>query len=167
MYANAGGFVGGVFRGTPSSRHDSGLLEVGRLAGRSDARFHVVAAWPEDGVIVSAGCLNGARHNSPGCNPGYGCVERLRSVGTPHRARVGGQSGDMRRSFRTHLIHQRSYPGLHPGLVSVAPLGQFRMRVTPPSRDKVGDDSLGLPQWVGIRPAMIHRGRSTKPGQGR
>ena len=87
-YASSGGFGGGVFRGAPSSRHDSGLLEVGRLAGRTHARFHVVAAWPEDGVIVSAGCLNGARHTSPGCNPGYGCVERLRSVGTPHRARA-------------------------------------------------------------------------------
>ncbi len=88
LYANAGGFVGGVFRGAPSSRHDSGLLEVGRLAGRTHARVYPLAAWPEDGVIVSAGCLNGARHTSPGCNPGYGCVERLRSVGTPHRARA-------------------------------------------------------------------------------
>ena len=85
----------------------------------------------------------------------------------PYRARVGGQSGDMRRSFRTHLIHQRSYPGLHPGLVCVAPLGQFRMRVTPPSRDKAFDEFIGLPLGVGIRPAMIHWGRSTKPGQGR
>ena len=25
-------------------------------------------------------------YTSPGCNPGYGCVEGLRSVGTPHRA---------------------------------------------------------------------------------
>ena len=101
----------------------------------------------------------------PGVQPRvWVCGNERRSVGTPHRARVGGRSGDMRRSFRTHLIHQRSYPGLHPGLVCVAPLGQFRMRVTPPSRDKVGDDSLGLPQRGGTRPAMIHWGRSTKPG---
>jgi hypothetical protein len=38
-------------------------------------------------------------YTSPGCNPGYGFVDRWRSVGTPHRAHVGGRSGDMLRSF--------------------------------------------------------------------
>ena len=107
-----------------------------------------------------SGCPNGARHTSPGCNPGYGCGNGLRSVGTPPRARVGGRSGDMQRSFRTHLIYQRSYPGRCPGLVWVAPLGQFRMRLpyragTRPStgQDKADDDPLGVPQRAEIRPA--------------
>ena len=154
-------------RVTPPSRDKAGDDSLGLLhqAGIRSVTIQVDAPTGRDKAGDDpSGCPNGARHTSPGCNPGYGCVERLRSVGTPHRARVGGQSGDMRRSFRTHLIHQRSYPGLHPGLVCVAPLGQFRMRVTPPSRDKAGDDSLGLLHQAGIRSVTIHWGCSTKPG---
>ena len=70
-----------------------------------------------------SGCPNGARHTSPGCNPGYGCGNGLRSVGTPHRARVGGRSGDIgvgmavagHPSLRTGLA---DFP--HPALQSVS-----------------------------------------------
>lgn len=42
--ADAGGFVGGLFRGTPCTRYDPGLLEVGSPPGRTHARFHRLAA---------------------------------------------------------------------------------------------------------------------------
>ena len=60
-----------------------------RRSGWAPWNYEFVKMW------IGSECPNGARHTSPGCNPGYGCVDRWRSVGTPHRARVGGRSGDM------------------------------------------------------------------------
>ena len=52
-------------------------------SGWAPRKYEFVKMW------TGSECPNGARHTSPGCNPGYGCVEGLRSVGTPHKGGTG------------------------------------------------------------------------------